>query len=205
MDSKLLTATRAPLADMVRIVGALSLHVSTDAARGSLCTISFTAGTVKATDTYTAAIFTPDTAIATGDELLVNGRELLAAITNANKVLKRDGSPIVELVSDGRTWQLTATGATATSTASGLVHGGEYPNVAGIVKNTAADKPGGFIATGLNSDYLGRVADAHNKITGKADTPLVLSHWITNTKPMLWQTSTDIGTLEQLLMPRRLS
>ena len=205
METKLLTATRAPLADMVRIVGALSLHVSTDGMRGSLCAISFTAGTIKATDTYTAAIFTPDTAITTGDELLINGRELLAAISNANKTLKRDGAAMIDLVSDGRTWQLTATGATGTSTASGLVCGGEYPNVAGIVKNTAADKLGEYLPTGFNADYLGRVADAHNKFTGKADLPLVLTHWITNTKPMLWETRSEIGTLAQLLMPRRLA
>lgn len=208
METNLLTATRTPLADMVRIVGALSQHVSTDTARQTLCAIVIGADQIMATDSYTAAIFTPTTAITTGincrfDSVMIDGRELLTAVNNANKALKRDGEPTVEIVSDGKRWVMTATGATATTTAGGNVIKYAYPNV-NAVFDQPADTINGWLPTSVNGDYLARITTAHDKLIGKADTPLVIKNWQGNTKPIQFETTTDLGTLRQLLMPVRL-
>ncbi len=204
------STTTATLGDLVRVVGAISQHVSTDTARISLCQIVIKADQIMATDSYTAAIFTPAETITTGDTVMIDGRELLTAITNANKALKRDGEPTVEIVSDGKRWVMTATGATATTTAGGNVINTPYPNVNAIF-NQPADTIHGWLPTGVNGDYLARITTAHDKITlsgkyrhGKADTPLVIKSWQGNTKPILFETTTELGTLRQLLMPVRL-
>ena len=197
------STTTATLGDLVRIVGAISQHVSTDAARQGLCAIVIGADQITATDSYTAAIFTPDTAITTGDTVMIDGRELLTAITNAHKALKRDGAPTIEIVSDGRRWVMTATGATATTTAGGNVIDVSYPNV-NAVFNLSGDKFHGWLPTGVNGDYLARITTAHDKLIGKADTPLVIKNWQGNTKPIQFETTTDLGILAQLLMPVRL-
>jgi hypothetical protein len=197
------STTTATLGDLVRVVGAMSQHVSTDAARQALCAIVIGAGQITATDSYTAAIFTPDTAITAGDTVMIDGRELLTAITNAHKALKRDGVPTVEIVSDGRRWVMTATGATATTTAGGNLIDAHYPNV-GAVFNLSGDKFDGWLPTGVNGDYLARITTAHDKLIGKADTPLVIKNWQGNTKPIQFETTTELGTLRQLLMPVRL-
>ena len=204
IDKDTITATTtATLGDLVRIVGALSQHVSTDAARLSLCAIAIGQDQIAATDSYTAAIFTPTTAITVGDTVMIDGRELLTAITNANKALKRDGEPTVEIVSDGKRWVMTATGATATTTAGGNVINMEHPNVKAVFNQTG-DKIDGWLPTGVNGDYLARIATAHGKLIGKADTPLVIKNWLDNTKPIQFETTTDLGILAQLLMPVRL-
>ena len=187
----------------MRIVGALSQHVSTDAGRLSLCAIAISADQITATDSYTAAIFTPTATITVGDTVLIDGRELLTAITNAHKSLKRDGEPTVEIVSDGRRWVMTATGATATTTAGGNVINMEHPNVKAVFNQTGG-KIDGWLPTGVNGDYLARITTAHGKLIGKADTPLVIKNWLDNTKPIQFETTTDLGTLRQLLMPVRL-
>ena len=197
------STTTATLGDLVRIVGALSQHVSTDAARQGLCAIVIGADQITATDSYTAAIFTPDTAITAGDTVMIDGRELLTAITNANKALKRDGEPTVEIVSDGRHWVITATGATSTTTAGGNVIDVSYPNV-NAVFNSSGDKFDRWLPTGVNGDYLARITTAHDKLIGKADTPLIIKNWQGNTKPIQFETTTELGTLQQLLMPVRL-
>ena len=197
------STTTATLGDLVRIVGAISQHVSTDAARQGLCAVVIGADQIMATDSYTAAIFTPDTAITAGDTVMIDGRELLTAITNAHKTLKRDGAPTVEIVSDGRRWVMTATGATATTTAGGNVIDVSYPNV-NAVFNLSGDKFHGWLPTGVNGDYLARITTAHDKLIGKADTPLVIKNWQGNTKPIQFETTTDLGILAQLLMPVRL-
>ena len=209
------STTTAALGDLVRIVGAVAQHVSTDTARQSLCAIVIGADQIMATDSYTAAIFTPTTAITTGincrfDSLMIDGRELLTAITNAHKALKRDGEPTVEIVSDGKRWIMTATGATATTTAGGDVIKYAYPNV-NAVFDQPADTIHGWLPTGVNGDYLARITTAHDKITlsgkyrhGKADTPLMIKNWQGNTKPIQFETTTELGTLRQLLMPVRL-
>ena len=197
------STTTATLGDLVRIVGAMSQHVSTDTARQSLCAIVIGADQIMATDSYTAAIFTPDTAITAGDTVMIDGRELLTAVNNANKSLKRDGAPTVVIVSDGRRWVMTATGATATTTAGGDVIDASYPNV-NAVFNLSGDKFDGWLPTGVNGDYLARITTAHDKLIGKADTPLVIKNWQGNTKPIQFETTTDLGTLRQLLMPVRL-
>jgi hypothetical protein len=197
------STTTATLGDLVRIVGAMSQHVSTDAARQGLCAIVIGAGQITATDSYTAAIFTPDTAMTAGDTVMINGRELLTAITNAHKALKRDGTPTIELVSDGRRWVMTATGATATTTAGGDVIDVSYPNV-NAVFNLSGDTMNGWLPTGVNGDYLARITTAHDKLIGKADTPLVIKNWQGNVKPIQFETTTDLGILAQLLMPVRL-
>ena len=197
------STTTAALKDLVRIVGALSQHVSTDAARQGLCAIVIGADQITATDSYTAAIFTPDTAITAGDTVMIDGRELLTAITNANKALKRDGEPTVEIVSDGRHWVITATGATSTTTAGGNVIDVSYPNV-NAVFNSSGDKFDRWLPTGVNGDYLARITTAHDKLIGKADTPLIIKNWQGNTKPIQFETTTELGTLQQLLMPVRL-
>jgi hypothetical protein len=181
----------------------MSQHVSTDAARQALCAIVIGAGQITATDSYTAAIFTPDTAMTAGDTVMINGRELLTAITNAHKALKRDGVPTIELVSDGKRWVMTATGATATTTAGGDVIDAHYPNVDAVF-NQPADTMNGWLPTGVNGDYLARITTAHGKLTGKADTPLVIKNWQGNVKPIQFETTTELGTLRQLLMPVRL-
>lgn len=197
------STTTATLGDLVRIVGAVSQHVSTDATRLSLCAVVIGADQIMATDSYTAAIFTPTAAITAGDTVMIDGRELLAAITNANKALKRDGSPTVEIVSDGKRWVMTATGATATTTAGGNVIDTPYPNVNGVF-NQPADKFHGWLPTGVNGDYLARITTAHGKLIGKADTPLLITSWQGNVKPIQFETTTELGTLRQLLMPVRL-
>lgn len=197
------STTTATLGDLVRIVGAMSQHVSTDAARLSLCAIAIGADQIMATDSYTAAIFTPSTAITAGDTVMIDGRELLTAVNNANKALKRDGAPTVEIVSDGHRWVMTATGATATTTAGGNLIDLEFPNVDAIF-NRPADTFHGWLPTGVNGDYLARITTAHGKLIGKADTPLVIKDWQGNAKPILFETTTDLGTLRQLLMPVRL-
>lgn len=197
------STTTATLGDLVRIVGAMSQHVSTDAARLSLCAIAIGADQIMATDSYTAAIFTPSTAITAGDTVMIDGRELLTAVNNANKALKRDGAPTVEIVSDGQRWVMTATGATATTTAGGNLIDLEFPNVDAIF-NRPADTFHGWLPTGVNGDYLARITTAHGKLIGKADTPLVIKDWQGNAKPILFETTTDLGTLRQLLMPVRL-
>jgi len=197
------STTTATLGDLVRIVGAMSQHVSTDAARQALCAIVIGAGQITATDSYTAAIFTPDTAITAGDTVMINGRELFTAITNAHKALKRDGVPTVEIVSDGKRWVMTATGATATTTAGGDLIDAHYPNVDAVF-NQLADKFQGWLPTGVNGDYLARITTAHGKLIGKADTPLVIKNWQGNVKPIQFETTTELGTLRQLLMPVRL-
>ena len=197
------STTTVALGDLVRIVGAVSQHVSTDTARISLCQIVIKADQIMATDSYTAAIFTPDTAITAGDTVMIDGRELLTAVNNANKTLKRDGSPVVEIVSDGKRWVMTATGATATTTAGGAVANVDYPNV-NAVFNSSGDKFDGWLPTGVNGDYLARITTAHGKLIGKADTPLVIKNWQGNTKPIQFETTTELGTLRQLLMPVRL-
>ena len=198
------STTTATLGDLVRIVGAMSQHVSTDTARQSLCAIVIGADQITATDSYTAAIFTPDTAITVGDTVMINGRELLTAVNNANKTLKRDGAPVVEIVSDGKRWVMTATGATATTTAGGAIVNVDYPNV-NAVFNLTGDKFDGWLPTGVNGDYLATITTAHNKLIGRATaTPLVIKNWQGNTKPIQFETTTDLGTLRQLLMPVRL-
>ena len=197
------STTTAPLGDLVRIVGAMSQHVSTDAARVSLGAIVIGADQIMATDSYTAAIFTPTATITAGDTVMIDGRELLTAVNNANKALKRDGEPTVEIVSDGKRWVMTATGATATTTAGGNVIDTPYPNVNAIF-NQPADTIHGWLPTGVNGDYLARITTAHDKLIGKVDTPLVIKSWQGNTKPILFETTTDLGTLRQLLMPVRL-
>jgi len=197
------STTTATLGDLVRIVGAMSQHVSTDAARLSLCQIVIGADQIMATDSYTAAIFTPTATITAGDTVMIDGRELLTAVNNANKALKRDGEPTVEIVSDGKRWVMTATGATATTTAGGNVIDTDYPNV-NAVFDRVADKFDGWLPTGVNGDYLARITTAHDKIIGKADTPLVIKNWHGNIKPIQFETTTELGTLRQLLMPVRL-
>jgi len=197
------STTTATLGDLVRVVGAMSQHVSNDTARLGLCAIVIGADQITATDSYTAAIFTPDTAMTAGDTVMINGRELLTAITNAHKALKRDGVPTVEIVSDGRRWVMTATGATATTTAGGELIDAHYPNV-NAVFNLSGDKFDGWLPTGVNGDYLARITTAHSKLTGKADTPLVIKNWQGNVKPIQFETTTELGTLRQLLMPVRL-
>ena len=198
------STTTATLGDLVRIVGALSQHVSTDTARQSLCAVVIGADQITATDSYTAAIFTPTTAITTGDTVMIDGRELLTAVNNANKSLKRDGAPVVEIVSDGKRWVMTATGATATTTAGGDVIDASYPNV-NAVFNLSGDKFDGWLPTGVNGDYLARITTAHDKLIGRATaTPLVIKSWQGNTKPIQFETTTDLGILAQLLMPVRL-
>ena len=194
------STTTATLGDLVRIVGAMSQHVSTDTARQSLCAIVIGADQITATDSYTAAIFTPDTAITAGDTVMINGRELLTAVNNANKTLKRDGAPVVEIVSDGKRWVMTATGATATTTAGGNVIKYAYPNVNAVFDQTA-DTMNGWLPTGVNGDYLARITTAHDKLIGKADTPLVIKSWQGNVKPIQFETTTELGTLRQILMP----
>ena len=197
------STTTATLGDLVRIVGALSQHVSTDTARLGLCAVVIGADQITATDSYTAAIFTPDTAITAGDTVMIDGRELLTAVNNANKSLKRDGAPTVEIVSDGRRWVMTATGATATTTAGGNVIDVSYPNV-NAVFNLSGDKFDGWLPTGVNGDYLARITTAHDKLIGRATaTPLVIKNWQGNTKPIQFETITDLGILAQLLMPVR--
>ena len=197
------STTTATLGDQVRIVGAMSQHVSTDAARQGLCAVVIGADQITATDSYTAAIFTPDTAITAGDTVMIDGRELLTAITNANKALKRDGAPTVEIVSDGRRWVMTATGATATTTAGGNVIYNHYPNVNAIF-NQPDDTMNGWLPTGVNGDYLARITTAHGKLIGRATaTPLVIKNWQGNTKPIQFETITELGTLRQILMPVR--
>jgi hypothetical protein len=204
IDKDTATATTtATLGDLVRIVGAMSQHVSTDAARQALCAIVIGAGQITATDSYTAAIFTPDTAITAGDTVMIDGRELLTAITNAHKALKRDGVPTVEIVSDGKRWVMTATGATATTTAGGDLIDAHYPNVQAVF-DLSGDKFDGWLPTGVNGDYLARITTAHGKLTGKADTPLVIKNWQGNVKPIQFETISELGTLRQLLMPVRL-
>ena len=197
------STTTATLGDLVRIVGAMSQHVSTDAARQGLCAVVIGADQITATDSYTAAIFTPDTAITAGDTVMIDGRELLTAVNNANKSLKRDGAPTVEIVSDGRRWVMTATGATATTTAGGNVIDVSYPNV-NAVFNLSGDKFDGWLPTGVNGDYLARITTAHGKLIGRATaTPLVIKNWQGNTKPIQFETITELGTLRQILMPVR--
>ena len=197
------STTTAALGDLVRIVGALSQHVSTDTARLGLCAVVIETNQIMATDSYTAAIFTPDTAITAGDTVMIDGRELLTAITNAHKTLKRDGAPTVEIVSDGQRWIMTATGATATTTAGGDIIKTDYPNVHAVF-NLPPNKFDGWTPTGVNGDYLARITTAHNKLIGKADTPLIIKNWQGNTKPIQFETTTELGTLQQLLMPVRL-
>ena len=197
------TTTTATLGDLVRIVGAMSQHVSTDTARISLCAIVIGADQITTTDSYTAAVFTPTATITAGDTIMIDGRELLTAITNANKALKRDGEPTVEIVSDGKRWVMTATGATATTTAGGSVIDTSYPNVDAVF-NLSGDKFNEWLPTGVNGDYLARITTAHDKLIGKAATPLVIKNWQGNNKPILFETTTDLGTLRQLLMPVRL-
>ena len=197
------TTTTVALGDLVRIVGAISQHVSTDTARISLCQIVIKADQIMATDSYTAAIFTPTATITAGDTIMIDGRELLTAVSNANKAFKRDGQPMVEIISDGKRWVMTATGATATTTAGGAVIDTSYPNVDAVF-NLSGDKFHGWLPTGVNGDYLARITTAHDKLIGKADTPLVIKSWQGNNKPILFETTTDLGTLRQLLMPVRL-
>ena len=196
------STTTATLGDLVRSVGAVSQHVSTDTARISLGQIVIKADQIMATDSYTAAIFTPTTAITAGDTVMIDGRELLTAVNNANKTLKRDGAPVVEIVSDGKRWVMTATGATATTTAGGNVIDTHYPNV-NAVFNLSGDKFHGWLPTGVNGDYLARITTAHGKLIGKADTPLVIKSWQGNAKPIQFETTTELGILAQLLMPVR--
>jgi hypothetical protein len=197
------STTTATLGDLVRIVGAMSQHVSTDTARLSLCAVVIGADQITATDSYTAAIFTPTCSITAGTTLMIDGRELLTAITNANKALRRDGEPTVEIVSDGKRWVMTATGATATTTAGGNVIDAPYPNVNAVFERVA-DKFHGWLPTGVNGDYLARITTAHGKLIGKADTPLIIKSWHGNDKPIHFETTTELGTLRQLLMPVRL-
>ncbi len=197
------TTTTVALGDLVRIVGAISQHVSTDTARISLCQIVIKADQIMATDSYTAAIFTPTATITAGDTIMIDGRELLTAVSNANKAFKRDGQPMVEIISDGKRWVMTATGATATTTAGGAVIDTSYPNVDAVF-NLSGDKFNEWLPTGVNGDYLARITTAHDKLIGKAATPLVIKNWQGNNKPILFETTTDLGTLRQLLMPVRL-
>lgn len=197
------STTTAALGDLVRVVGAMAQHASTDTARISLCQIVIGADQITATDSYTAAIFTPTATMTVGDTVMIDGRELLTAINNANKALKRDGDPTVEIVSDGRRWVMTATGATATTTAGGIVVDVHYPNVKGLF-DQPANEIHGWLPTGVNGDYLARITTAHDKLIGKADTPLVISSWQGNTRPIRFETTTDLGILRQLLMPVRL-
>jgi hypothetical protein len=204
------STTTATLGDLVRIVGAMSQHVSTDAARQGLCAVVIGADQIMATDSYTAAIFTPTAAITAGDTVMIDGRELLTAITNANKALKRDGEPTVEIVSDGRRWVMTATGATATTTAGGNVIDTPYPNV-NAVFNSVGRQVSRVATDGRErrlsrQDHDGaRQAHVSGKYRhGKADTPLVIKNWQGNAKPIQFETTTELGTLAQLLMPVRL-
>jgi len=200
------TAITAPISDTIRIFGAVNQHAGTDPGRPALCQIEISGDTISATDSYTAAIFTPATKLFDGDiRVMVNAREILAAITTAGKTLKGDGTATMTLVIDGDGWNMSAAGQTATTTATGKLFDGDMPKlgqILAIAKETAADK---YLPTSFNGDYLDRVIVAHSKLVGKtkAAVALTLKNWAGNTKPVLFETATDIGVLEQLIMPIR--
>jgi len=200
------TAITAPISDTIRIFGAVSQHAGTDPGRPALCQIEISGDTISATDSYTAAIFTPATKLFDGKgRYLVNGRELLAAITTAGKTLKGDGAATMTLVFDGDGWNMSAAGETATATATGELFDGEMPKIGAVIAAAKEPAANGYLPTSFNGDYLGRVIVAHTKLVGKtkAVAPLTFKNWAGNTKPVLFETVTDLGTLEQLVMPVR--
>lgn len=200
------TAITAPISDVIRIFGAVSQHASTDTGRPVLCQIEISGGTISATNSYTAAIFTPAVKLFDGDaRVMVNAREILAAITTAGKTLKGDGAATMTLAIDGDSWNMSAAGETATATATGKLYNGDMPNlkqILAIAKEPAADK---YLPTSFNGDYLDSVIVAHSKLVGKTKNgvALTLKYWAGNTKPVLFETATDLGVLEQLIMPIR--
>lgn len=198
-----LTATTAPLNELARIVGAVALHASKDYARLALTVIKIDGDGFTATDSYTAATFVPDTAITAGDVMLIDAKELVTAINAGAKQFKRfDAIAVIDTV--GSQWRLTITGATATTTATGNLIDVEYPKVKVVMDGARQGGDNVYLPTGINPKYLANLCDASAKIGGKYGSPMVLKNWVSPTKPMLFETSCDIGTLTQILMPQRL-
>jgi hypothetical protein len=202
-NKQLLTATTAPLNELVRIVGAVAMHASKDHTRLALTVIKIDADGMTATDSYTAATFTPITPISTGQAMMIDAKELVTAITAGIKTFKRDAAvAVIDTV--GSQWRLTITGKTATTTATGDLINIEYPKVKVVMDGARSSGDYIYSPTGVNPSYLANLCDASVKFSGKDGSPMVLKNWQDPTKPMLFETSCDLGTLTQILMPQRL-
>lgn len=202
-NKQVITATTAPLNELARIVGAVAMHAGKDHTRLALTAIKIDADGMTATDSYSAATFTPITPISTGESMMIDAKELVTAITAGVKIFKRDAAvAVIDTV--GSQWRLTITGKATATTATGDLINIEYPKVKIIMDNARNSGEYPYLPTGVNPSYLANLCDASVKFGGKYGSPMVLKNWQDPTKPMLFETSCDIGTLTQILMPQRL-
>lgn len=196
------STTTAPLGELVQIVGAMIPHVSKDRTRVALCSISFDGATVTATNSYTAARYTAPEIVTAGNAMLIDGKELFTALTTFNKLNKAISGMTATITADGNEYLLQVDGVNN-------VHGGqiinvEMPNVNKILKDAGAKNTEIYSATGIDADLLAAITVSHNKFVGRYGGLLVLSNWASPSKPMLFTTASEIGQLEQIVMPKRL-
>jgi len=204
MNTETNQTTRTNLTHLAAIVAGVALHASTDQNRATLCTIQITPETIQATNSYTLAIYRPAEPITTGEPALVNARELLTALNNLNKAAKqyRTAEATLTITGNGHTWQLTATAdETTIGSYNGHTTPGEHPNTTHLFANLETGKP--YEPTGLNPDYLETITKTSRKISKHA--PLIMATWQTPTRPIIFTTTNDLGTLTQLLMPQRIN
>ena len=203
MNTETTQTTRANLTHLAAIVAGVALHASTDQNRATLCAIYITPETIQATNSYTLAIYRPAEPITTGEPTLINARELLTALNNLNKAAsKQYQATEAALTITGTTWQLTATAdETTIGSYNGHTTPGEYPNTTQLFANLETGKP--YEPTGLNPDHLETITKTSRKISKHA--PLIMATWQTPTRPIIFTTTNDLGTLTQLLMPQRIN
>ena len=194
--------TTAPLGELVRIVGAMIPHVSKDRTRLALCSIAFDGATVTATNSYTAARYTAPGIVTAGNTMLIDGKELFTALTTLNKLNKAISGMTATITADGHEYLVQVDGVK--NVHGGYVNNVEMPNVNHVIKGAGAKNTEIYSATGIDSDLLAAIATSHNRFVGKDGGLLVLSNWASPSKPMLFTTASDIGQLDQIVMPKRL-
>ncbi len=196
------STTTAPLGELVKIVGAMIPHVSKDKARLALCSIAFDGATVTATNSYTAARYTAPGIVTAGNAMLIDGKELFTALTTLNKLSKAISGMTATITADGHEYLVQVDGVK--NVHGGYVNNVEMPNVNHVIKNAGAKNTEIYSATGIDSDLLAAIVTSHNRFVGKDGGLLVLSNWASPSKPMLFTTASDIGQLDQIVMPKRL-
>jgi len=196
------STTTAQLGELVQIVGAMIPHVSKDRTRLALCSISFDGATVTATNSYTAARYTAPGIVTVGNAMLIDGKELFTALTTLNKLSKAISGMTATITADGHEYLVQVDGVK--NVHGGYVNNVEMPNVNHVIKNAGAKNTEIYSATGIDADLLAAIATSHNRFVGKDGGLLVLSNWASPSKPMLFTTASDIGQLDQIVMPKRL-
>lgn len=169
-------------------VKALALHASTDNARPTLTGILFEDNAMVATDSYTMAYWEPMEQFSVNVPFIVPAKELL----NAIKPMK---GKTITLSVENTTWEVSDGLASAKSE----LISSEFPAWRNLLPNGHSGDH--FAETRLSATFMRRLSDASLAI--HKDHALVLDHWESPIKPILFTTTTNIGCLTQLICPIR--